>query len=1401
MTALRAVRSTLVVAALLAVVLLVSVLTTGPLTLTTTSLAVAGTVVTPGVHVDALSGTLLVVVTGIGALVAAFSVRHLVGGSRLERYALLQAAMVAGLAWSVTAASLPFALAGWVVAGLALAGLVGHTDSGRAARAAHQVRARLLAGDSLVAAGIVVAGASLASLDRVDLAGAVDAASGPWLSIGAVLVVLGAAVRSALVPFHRWLPETAEAPTPVSALLHAGMVNGVGIIGVLAWPLLASAWPALVLLVAVGALSAVVGTLLGRARPDAKGRLASSTTAQMGYLGIQLGLGVPAAALFHLIGHALYKATLFLGVGEAVQQSRRPNPRAPGARVLVLSIAATSMVTAGLAAGLLALWPDADKGVAGVVPLTLAAVVAGLASARVVADPTVPRRSRALGVSVVVGALTAFLVAIVAWTAAFAPSFAAPAVLSEAAAAGLVGAMAVIAAAGLVVDRALRRGRLRRLAVRLALQAGPLPQRRRHLGYVVTGEPRRPSSADVARTQTLVQLAGDSVGPTWPLTSYVAANPVAGLERLPYSEALATASGTWGDRRDIGDDVFRRYHAAGRITDEQLDAAIGDRPDRPLVRRLLLSDPHEAAGMTAAAAVAVDALPLESLPAVHSTSWTGQTAVEALDQVLDRDLTSTVDAQASLWSAIVHTRSAPWSTAEGSLYATWRQAMTTGAADAHLGVHGAGRLAASLPERPDVAVALLLDRLDVPHRQRLGYLSRTLARAPGWAAHQVWRAGRGGTDLAELLAVRLGLEVMVVEAVTTAALGHPGRWPDLVSLADDSSDWTPSGDPLLDAHRRRQAATLLAQGAHALGWDEADLAEATRGELQAVLATAASLPPAARVETWQAALERGYTDRLLDELRPRAAGAAPARPRNVRAQVVTCIDVRSERLRRHLEEADDVETLGFAGFFGVPFSLVDADGVTTAQCPVLVTPSNSVRSARAPGSSAAAARDTTAAAFRAAQEAPLLPLVLAEASGWGVGLAAAVRTAMPRIADSYASRLDPGPGRLTIDGADGLGFSLAERVYLAEAALRAMGLVDHHAPLIVLLGHAGHVANNPFAAGYDCGACGGNGGLANARVAAAILNDPEVRRGLRDRGIDLPDATVVVPGLHDTTRDRVALLPEVTLTDGQRALLASVERDLDRASAATAAERARRLPGLTRPSHDVPTHRPVDGAPADGRVQEHLRRTLDARAGDWAETRPEWGLAGNAALIIGPRELTRGLNLDGRTFLHSYRPEADPGSAALEVILTAPLVVAQWINSGYTFATLDPERFGAGDKILQNPVGGIGVLTGSHGDLRVGLPLQSVSAGTADPAGLPAHEPLRLSVVVAASRHDVSEIIDRQPSVRRLLSGRWIKLFVLESGSSTVWQWTDDGWTEAHSAPQPTAPGTVDMDVTAEVSA
>jgi uncharacterized protein YbcC (UPF0753/DUF2309 family) len=263
----------------------------------------------------------------------------------------------------------------------------------------------------------------------------------------------------------------------------------------------------------------------------------------------------------------------------------------------------------------------------------------------------------------------------------------------------------------------------------------------------------------------------------------------------------------------------------------------------------------------------------------------------------------------------------------------------------------------------------------------------------------------------------------------------------------------------------------------------------------------------------------------------------------------------------------------------------------------------------------------------------------------------------------------------------------------------------------------------------------------NARVLAALLNERAVRDGLRAHGITVPESTHFVPGLHDTVTDEVTLHDRAAVPASHHEALAAFTRLLERAGAIARRERAPRLH-----LHDV-LDRP-------DQLLDRMRR----RAADWSEVRPEWGLARNAAFVIAPRERTRGLHLDGRTFLHEYRWTEDTGFAVLELILTAPMVVTNWINLQYHASTVDPVRFGSGDKVLHNVVGGnVGVFEGAGGDLRVGLARQSVHNGTDW-----VHEPLRLSVYAEAPAAAIDGIIAAHAVVRDLVEHGWLHLFRIE---------------------------------------
>jgi uncharacterized protein YbcC (UPF0753/DUF2309 family) len=339
---------------------------------------------------------------------------------------------------------------------------------------------------------------------------------------------------------------------------------------------------------------------------------------------------------------------------------------------------------------------------------------------------------------------------------------------------------------------------------------------------------------------------------------------------------------------------------------------------------------------------------------------------------------------------------------------------------------------------------------------------------------------------------------------------------------------------------------------------------------------------------------------------------------------------------------------------------------------------------------------------------------------------------------------------------DGVPITAEERCALAEGLLRMMSLTRGFAPLVLLVGHGAGTRNNPYAAGLDCGACCGEPGDVNARAAAALLNDADVRVGLAARGIEIPATTWFVAGLHNTTTDDVTLFDVAALASTHGPGLDALRATLARAGSVARRERAPRL-GLGELSDPA------------------LHAAVVERSKNWAEVRPEWGLAGNAALIVAPRERTRPLDLQGRVFLHDYRLEDDPEGALLESIMTGPMVVSHWINFQYYMSTVDNARYGSGNKLLHNVVGGhVGVFEGNGGDLRIGLSIQSLHNGERW-----MHPPLRLGVFIEAPQAAIDGVLEKHAKLRELVDNEWIHLFSLDTGRRAVLARRNRGWTPA----------------------
>ncbi|MGX9984749.1 putative inorganic carbon transporter subunit DabA [Methylobacterium fujisawaense] len=470
-----------------------------------------------------------------------------------------------------------------------------------------------------------------------------------------------------------------------------------------------------------------------------------------------------------------------------------------------------------------------------------------------------------------------------------------------------------------------------------------------------------------------------------------------------------------------------------------------------------------------------------------------------------------------------------------------------------------------------------------------------------------------------------------------------------------------------------------------------------------------------------------------------AAHPAPAIQQPV-LQAAFCIDVRSEIFRRALERVDPgIRTLGFAGFFGLPTEHRRfASDIAELRLPVLLNPSLHTCSgghelADADRSARIAARARRAwGRFRQAAVSSFAfveaagPLYLGKLLGDSLGWRGRAISAEP------APRLDPA-------------LDLTARVAIAATVLRAMSLTSNFARIVLLVGHGANVFNNPHASALHCGACGGYSGEVNARLLAGLLNEVQVRADLSEQGVEVPSSTVFVAALHDTTTDHVTLYADDLTGTVDAPDLEQVRAWLASAGSIARAERVLRLPRASDSS------------------------SIARRSRDWAETRPEWGLAGCNAFIAAPRHRTAGKPLGGRAFLHEYEWRKDTHFGVLELILTAPVVVASWISLQYYGSTVAPELFGSGNKLLHNVTGGIGVLEGNSGPLRGGLAQQSVHDGEHY-----AHEPLRLSVCIEAPREAITDILKRHADVRALFDNRWLHLFALDQEGQMAWRYAGD---------------------------
>ena len=355
-----------------------------------------------------------------------------------------------------------------------------------------------------------------------------------------------------------------------------------------------------------------------------------------------------------------------------------------------------------------------------------------------------------------------------------------------------------------------------------------------------------------------------------------------------------------------------------------------------------------------------------------------------------------------------------------------------------------------------------------------------------------------------------------------------------------------------------------------------------------------------------------------------------------------------------------------------------------------------------------------------------------------------------------AYNINPAYARLQLERLGRIGFSLDEQANFVDTALRSIGLTGQFSRFVLLMGHGSRSENNPYESALDCGACGGNHGLFNARVLAYMANKPQVRARLREQGLVIADDVWFIPAMHNTTTDEMNLYDLELLPSTHLIYLDRLRNGLIAAARLCAQERLGTLdPGAV--------------------TEDPARAFIDVQrnAMDWSQVRPEWGLSRNAYFIIGRRQLTRNSNLEGRSFLHSYDYREDPKSRLLENIFGGPLVVGQWINMEHYFSTVDNERFGSGSKVYHNVAGRFGVMTGNLSDLRTGLPAQTVLD-----RGSPYHEPMRLITVIEAPFASTVKALEDVAAVSRLVRNHWVRLLIIDPETGLVHGYANGEWSQ-----------------------
>ncbi len=786
-----------------------------------------------------------------------------------------------------------------------------------------------------------------------------------------------------------------------------------------------------------------------------------------------------------------------------------------------------------------------------------------------------------------------------------------------------------------------------------------------------------------------LQRASKKIAPVWPLENFVAVNPYLGLVDKKFEHVASDLALAGGIQMTLPTSFYIGKIEEGLLKPKDIVAVLEKKRQHVDVTEFLrrVKDTGDQEYVTKVLTVA-----------------------DVATRLTNRDWNRFVTTRISNWAAAYFDNGqAIWASAQQdkSPFAAWKEEAGIDITPEFAGLKAFRKTVKALPDHPLDAVHLALAKLGIPKDGIDLYLHALLLHVGGWSAYAArldWdNQLYGGKDgkVIEFLAVLICWEVCILDCIN-----HP-------KLKDE---WKVANKILSTVYVQKELNEHLTQ--------------------KLILQ-----------EAFDMAVQRNIVNKFQDLRTP--SNKTVVQPK---AQAIFCIDVRSEVFRRNLEYVDNaIETFGFAGFFAFPIKYIPIGYKTgEAQCPVLLK-TGPIILEEIPDKELNQ---------RVLNRRILQHQIQQVWTSFKVGAVTCFSFVSPMglsylpklFTDSFGlTRPVPHPDQVGLKSNvskmkqvslvtakhdyEDVGIPLDQQIQMAKNALNAMSLTDDFAKLVLLVGHGSSMVNNPHATGYDCGACGGHTGEANAKVAVAVLNNRAVRAGLQKENIFIPVDTIFLACLHDTTTDEVTIFNAHEIPSDRQQELDELKESLKKAGCAARTERMVRL---------------------DTNVKSNIDKLIMNRSKDWSQTRPEWGLAGCSTFVVAPRERTQGIDFGGQSFLHSYHWKKDENFSVLELIMTAPMVVTSWISLQYYASTVDNRFFGSGNKTLHNVTAGVGVLEGFSGDLRVGLPWQAVHDGERYQ-----HEPVKLNVIIEAPIESINTILDKHKAVRDLADNGWLHLLAM----------------------------------------